>query len=181
MIITKSVFLTIYNESLDAEFQKLFDEIESSMDKAVSISKKLKEDGDNESVIAHRDDAIANELANATKLIDGVYFKLRQNRNYLANVSAQNFIYKFEKCFAHVLKDVGKIKNNTFAGSPVIRNAFAEIGTASQRAIRELFNAVALLDANTIANLKNLNGSRFFNSFHTLPEFRDNRRGGKYE
>ena len=71
MIITKSVFLTIYNESLDAEFQKLFDEIESSMDKAVSISKKLKEDGDNESVIAHRDDAISNELANATKLIDG--------------------------------------------------------------------------------------------------------------
>lgn len=181
MIITKSVFLTIYNESLDAEFQKLFDEIESSMDKAVSISKKLKEDGDNESVIAHRDDAIANELANATKLIDGFYFKLRQNRNYLANVSAQDFIYKFEECLVHVLKDVGKIKNNTKADSPVIRNAFAEIGTASQRAIRELFNAVALLDANTIANLKNLNGSRFFNSFHTLPEFRDNIRGGKYE
>ena len=40
MIINKSVFLTIYNESLDAEFQKLFDEIESSMDTAVSISKK---------------------------------------------------------------------------------------------------------------------------------------------
>ena len=56
-----------------------------------------------------------------------------------------------------------------------------EIGTASQRAIRELFNAVALLDANTIANLIKLNGSRFFNSFHTLSELRDNIRGGKYE
>lgn len=181
MIITKSVFLTIYNESLGAEFQKLFDEIESFMDKAVSISKKLKEEGDNESVIAHKDNAIANELANATKLIDGFYFKLRQNRNYLANVSVQDFIYKFEECLAHVLKDVGKIKNNTKADSLVIRNALTEIGNASQRAIRELFNAVALLDANTIANLKNLNGSRFFNSFHTLPEFRDNIRGGKYE
>ena len=120
MIITKSVFLTIYNESLDAEFQKLFDEIESSMDKTVSISKKLKEDGDNESVIAHRDDAIANELANTTKLIDRFYFKLRQNKIIL-----QMFLHKI------------------------------------------LFI--------------NLNGSRFFNSFHTLPEFRDNILGGKYE
>lgn len=147
---------------------------------AAFISSKFHEEGDNESVTARRDNAILNELKNALTLIRGFNVKLDNNRNFLANTTAQDFVDEFEKCLKNVLVDVSKILKNHKADTDVIRDALADIGIESRDAINKLFDALSRIEAKTIGNLKNLNGSKFFGSFHSLSEFDEKVLGGAY-
>lgn len=174
------VFEATYFDSLKDQIKGDLKKVKEHLVMASFIATHLKEDGEDESVLAKRDEAINYELKEAEKVLKGFQFNIDHNYADLVNVMSQNFIYDFEDCLTDVCKTIDKILKINNAHRDVIIDSIKTIADTANELIDRLNQAASQLTNLHELTLVNNDGSPFLGSFNNIYEFNKNVLGNKY-
>ena len=174
------VFEATYFDSLKDHLKSDLKKVKEHLLMASFIATHLKEEGEDESVLAKRDEAINYELKEAKRVLDGFKSNLDHNHADLVNVISQDFIYDFEDCLTDVCKTIDKILKVNNAHRNIILESIKTVADTANELIGNLNDAVSHLTQLHELTLKNRDGSPFLGSFNNLYEFNKNVLGDKY-
>lgn len=174
------VFEAVYYDGLKDTFKNDLKKVKEHLIKADFIITHFKEEGEDESVLAKRDEAINHELKEAEKVLKGFQSNIDHNHADLVNVISQDFIYDFEDCLTDVCKTIDKILKVNNAHKSIIFKSIKDIADTANDLITKLNDATSQLTKHHELTLKNRDGSPFLGSFKNLYEFNKNVLGNKY-
>lgn len=174
------VFEAVYYDGLKDTFKNDLKKVKEHLIKADFIITHFKEEGEDESVLAKRDEAINHELKEAEKVLKGFQSNIDHNHADLVNVISQDFIYDFEDCLTDVCKTIDKILKVNNAHKSIIFKSIKDLADTANDLITKLNDATSQLTKHHELTLKNRDGSPFLGSFKNLYEFNKNVLGNKY-
>lgn len=174
------VFEATYFDSLKDQFKCDLKKVKEHLVMASFIATHLKEDGEDESVLAKRDEAINYELKEAKKILKDFQSNLNHNHADLVNVISQDFVYDFEDCLANVCETIDKTLKVNNAHKDVIMDSIKAVADEANELIKNLNIEVGQLTKLHELTLKNIDGSPFLDSFNNLYEFNKKVLGDKY-
>jgi hypothetical protein len=174
------VFEATYFDSLKDQIKSDLKKVKEHLVMACFLTTHLKEEGEDESVLAKRDEAISYELKEAEKILKDFQLNLNHNHADLVNVISQSFVYDFEDCLAKVCETIDKILKVNNAHKDVIMTSIKAIADEANELIKDLNREASQLTKLHELTLKNRDGSPFLGSFNNLYEFNKNVLGDKY-
>ncbi len=174
------VFEAVYYDGLKDTLKNDLKKVKEHLIKADFIITHFKEEGEDESVLAKRDEAIDYELKEAEKVLKGFQSNIDHNHADLVNVISQDFIYDFEDCLTDVCKTIDKILKVNNAHKSIIFRSIKDVADMANDLITKFNDAASQLTKQHELTLKNRDGSPFLGSFKNLYEFNKNVLGNKY-
>ena len=144
------------------------------------IVSHFKEEGEDESVLAKRHEAIDVYLKEAEKVLKGFDSNIRNNHEDLTNVLSQKFVDHFEDYLVKVCETIDKIFSVKGAHTDTIRDSIREIANKANDLIKRMQEAASHLTKLTELTLKSRDGKPFYGCYSNLCEFNKKVLGGKY-
>lgn len=174
------VFEAVYYDGLKDTLKNDLKKVKEHLIKADFIITHFKEEGEDESVLAKRDEALNCELEKARKVLKGFQSNIKNNHADLVNVISQDFIYDFEECLVKICETIDKILKVNKASTNLVRDSIRRIANESNELIKDLNESTNQLTGYQELKLKNIDGSPFFGSFTNLCDFNKKILGNKY-
>lgn len=174
------VFEAVYYDGLKDKLTSDLKKVTEKLDLVCFIVSHFKEEGEDESVLAKRHEAINVYLKEAEKVLKGFDSNIRNNHEDLTNVLSQKFVDHFEDYLVKVCETIDKIFSVNGAHTDTIRDSIREIANKANDLIKRMQEAASHLTKLTELTLKSRDGKPFYGCYSNLYEFNKNVLGGKY-
>ena len=161
-------------EQIRENISKSFNELMESLCRVDYLTAHLKEDGENESVLAKRNHAIRYELADAKAVLTKIKNTLRMNQSNVGIIISQKLLYEFEECLKKTCETIDGILKTNHANKQIVIRAVKDVSDEANNVIDDLNKYLEkTLEFESIMKLKNRDDSQYYNSFKNLKEFND--------